>query len=85
MVVKVETLSTEFSVRLEDLMMGTEYTITVRGFNSVGDGAPSVVTEATDIDREFMRGEGEEREREQGRRQEREGGKKGGREGGRDW
>ena len=45
-------------------MMGTEYTITVVGFNSVdggpsvSEGAPSDVTEATNIDREF-KGEGE--------------------------
>ena len=59
-VVKVETLPTEFSVRLKNLMMGTEYTITVQGFNSVGNGSPRVVTEATDIDCEFTRGGGEE-------------------------
>ena len=34
-------------------MMGTEYTITVVGFNSVSEGALSDVTEATNIDREF--------------------------------
>ena len=44
-------------------MMGTNYTITVVGLNSidgglsVSEGAPSDVTEATNIDREF-KGEG---------------------------
>ena len=62
-----ETTATEFSVQLEDLMMGTEYTITVWGFNSAGDGSPRDVTEATDIDRELMRAEGGRRERERRR------------------
>ena len=54
---KEETTATEFSVQLENLMMGTEYTITVWGFNTAGDGYPRDVTEATDTDREFMRRE----------------------------
>jgi hypothetical protein len=51
-----ETLATQFSLLLEDLMMGTEYTITVIGLNSVdgglsvSEGAPSDVIEATNID-----------------------------------
>ena len=48
-----DTPATQFSRLLEDLMMGTEYTITVVGFNSVSEGAPRDVTEATNIDREF--------------------------------
>ena len=42
-------------------MMGTEYTITVVGFNSVDEGAPSDVTEATNIDREFTGAENQSR------------------------
>ena len=60
--------TTEFSVELGDLMKGTEYNITVWGFNSVGDGSPRNVTEATDIDRELMRAEGGMREGEEERR-----------------
>ena len=47
--------TTDLSLPLVDLMMGTEYTITVVGFNDVGDGAPSTVTQATNIDCEFTR------------------------------
>ena len=61
-----EIIATEFSVQLEDLMMGTEYTITVWGFNSAGDGSPRDVAEETDIDRELMRAEGGRRGREKG-------------------
>ena len=48
------TPANKLSVTLNDLRMGTEYTISVLGINIAGDGPSTSVTESTFIDRELL-------------------------------